>query len=68
MLGQVLFIAFAFSITTGTSVGIWLIFGAGLKRYLDDPLHYRVFNIAMAMLLVSSMSPVIVNLIKQYLA
>jgi threonine/homoserine/homoserine lactone efflux protein len=67
MLGQVLFIAFAFSVTAGISVGIWLIFGAGLKRYLDDPLHYRVFNIAMAMLLVSSMSPVIVNLIKQYL-
>jgi threonine/homoserine/homoserine lactone efflux protein len=67
MLGQVLFIAFAFSVTAGISVGIWLIFGAGLKRYLDDPLHYRVFNITMAMLLVSSMSPVIVNLIKQYL-
>lgn len=67
MLGHVLFIAFAFSITAGISVGIWLVFGAGLKRYLDNPLHYRVFNIVMAMLLVGSMSPVIINLIEQYL-
>ncbi|MBT3798743.1 MAG: LysE family translocator [Porticoccaceae bacterium] len=67
ILGHVLFIAFAFSITAGISVGIWLVFGAGLKRYLDNPLHYRVFNIVMAMLLVGSMSPVIINLIEQYL-
>ncbi len=67
MLGQILFIAFAFSVTAGISVGTWLIFGVGLKRYLDDPLHYRAFNIAMAILLVSSMSPVIATLIKQYL-
>jgi threonine/homoserine/homoserine lactone efflux protein len=67
ILGHVLFIAFAFSITAGISVGIWLVFGAGLKHYLDNPLHYRVFNIVMAMLLVGSMSPVIINLIEQYL-
>ena len=67
MLGQILFIAFAFSVTAGISVGTWLIFGVGLKRYLDDPLHYRAFNIAMAILLVSSMSPVIATLVKQYL-
>ncbi|MDE0875646.1 MAG: LysE family translocator [Porticoccaceae bacterium] len=67
MLGQILFIAFAFSITAGISVGIWLVFGAGLKRYLDDPLHYRVFNIVMATLLVGSMSPVIRDLVEYYL-
>ena len=67
MLGQILFIAFAFSITAGISVGISLVFGAGLKRYLDDPLHYRVFNIVMAMLLVGSMSPVIRDLVEYYL-
>tara|TARA_B110000977_G_scaffold37465_1_gene50358 strand:+ start:895 stop:1509 length:615 start_codon:yes stop_codon:yes gene_type:complete len=66
-LTQVLFIAFAFFITAAPSVMIWLIFGAGLKRYLDNALHNRMFNIVMALLLVVSMSPVINGLIQQYL-
>jgi|TARA_B110000902_G_scaffold104760_1_gene123778 threonine/homoserine/homoserine lactone efflux protein len=66
-LTQVLFIAFAFFITAAPSVMIWLIFGAGLKRYLDNALHNRIFNIVMALLLVVSMSPVINGLIQQYL-
>ena len=64
---QVLFIAFAFFITAAPSVTVWLIFGAGLKRYLENPLHNRTFNISMALLLIASMSPVINNLIQQYL-
>ena len=66
-LAQVLFIAFAFLITAGPSVMIWLMFGAGLKRYLDNTIHNRIFNIVMALLLVVSMSPVINGLIQQYL-
>ena len=66
-LTQVLFIAFAFFITAASSVMIWLIFGAGLKRYLENPRHNRTFNISMALLLIASMSPVINNLIQQYL-
>ena len=46
---------------------IWLMFGAGLKRYLDNAVHNRIFNIVMALLLVASMSPVINGLIQQYL-
>ena len=64
---QVLFIAFAFFITAAPSVAVWLIFGAGLKRYLENPRHNRTFNISMALLLIASMSPVINNLIQQYL-
>jgi len=66
-LTQVLFIAFAFFITAASSVMIWLIFGAGLKRYLENPRHNRTFNISMALLLIASMSPVISNLVQQYL-
>ena len=66
-LAQVLFIAFAFFITAAPSVAVWLIFGAGLKRYLENPRHNRTFNISMALLLIASMSPVINNLIQQYL-
>ena len=65
-LTQVLFIAFAFLITAGPSVMIWLVFGAGLKRYLDDALHNRIFNIIIALLLVISMLPVINSLVDRY--
>ena len=65
-LAQVLFIAFAFLITAGPSVMIWLVFGAGLKRYLDNALHNRIFNIIMGLLLVISMLPVINSLVDRY--
>lgn len=65
-LAQVLFIAFAFLITAGPSVMIWLMFGAGLKRYLDNALHNRIFNIIMGLLLVTSMLPVINSLVDRY--
>ena len=63
---QVLLIAFAFLITAGPSVMIWLVFGAGLKRYLDNALHNRIFNIIMGLLLVISMLPVINSLVDRY--
>ena len=63
---QVLLIAFAFLITAGPSVMIWLVFGAGLKRYLDNALHNRIFNIIMGLLLVTSMLPVINSLVDRY--
>tara|TARA_B110000914_G_scaffold146010_1_gene127835 strand:- start:53 stop:667 length:615 start_codon:yes stop_codon:yes gene_type:complete len=65
-LAQVLFIAFAFLITAGPSVMIWLVFGAGLKRYLDNAFHNRIFNIIMALLLVISMVPVINSLVDRH--
>lgn len=37
----------------------WLAFGAVVKRFLRDPLHARLFNVAMALLLVVSMLLVI---------
>ena len=65
-LAQVLFIAFAFLITAGPSVMIWLVFGAGLKRYLDNAVHNRIFNIIMGLLLVTTMLPVINSLVDRY--
>ena len=65
-LTQVLFIAFAFLITAGPSVMIWLVFGAGLKRYLDNAVHNRIFNIIMGLLLVTTMLPVINSLVDRY--
>ena len=55
---QVAIICISFALITFPCAGIWLVFGAGLQRFLRDPLQRRIFNIAMALLLVASIVPV----------
>jgi threonine/homoserine/homoserine lactone efflux protein len=55
---QVAIISISFGLITLPCAGIWLVFGAGLQRYLKDPVHRRTFNIAMALLLIASILPV----------
>ena len=38
--------------------GIWLLFGASMRRFLADPRRARPFNFAMAALLIASIAPV----------
>jgi threonine/homoserine/homoserine lactone efflux protein len=56
---QVLIICFSFALITFPCAGVWLVFGAGLQRFLRDPKHLKLFNIAMALLLVASILPVV---------
>lgn len=56
---QVVIICITFAIITLPCAGIWLVFGAGLQRFLKNPDNLRRFNIAMALLLVASILPVI---------
>ena len=56
---QVAIICITFALITLPCAGVWLVSGAGLQRFLRDPAHLRVFNIAMALLLVASILPVI---------
>ncbi len=65
---QVLVIGLAFFIVAFPCVGSWLIFGAGLRRLLKNNNHLKVFNVCMATLLVVSVLPVIVNLVRTYTA
>ncbi len=60
---QISIIALIFFITAVPSAATWLIFGAKLKHFLQNPKHQHIFNIVMALLLVSSMIPVLINLI-----
>jgi len=49
----------ALFVTIGTaSSAAWAAFGSGLRRLLKDPLHVRIFNVIMAVLLVGSLYPV----------
>ena len=56
---QVLIVAITFLVITLPSAGVWLIFGAGLQRFLKDPKHLQIFNLAMALLLIASILPVV---------
>lgn len=64
---QVLMIALAFFIVAFPCVGIWLVFGVGLKRYLKSATHQKMFNLAMALLLVASVLPVMKELAEHYI-
>lgn len=64
---QVVFIALAFFIVAFPCVGVWLCFGAVLKKHLKSAKQQKIFNLTMAILLIVSMFPVLKELITQYL-
>jgi threonine/homoserine/homoserine lactone efflux protein len=45
---------------TVLSTSTWAGFGVGLRRLLREPQHARIFNLAMALLLVASIVPMVV--------
>ena len=63
---QVIYISLIFLFVAFPCVGCWLFFGVGLRRYLRDPLHQKLFNVTMAILLVLSITPIISELITVY--
>ncbi len=48
-----------FTVISSLSVFTWTAFGLGLRRFLDRPVALRIFNVAMAMLLVASLYPLL---------
>jgi threonine/homoserine/homoserine lactone efflux protein len=48
-----------FGVSTILAVATWAGFGVALRRYLRDPAHARVFNVAMGVLLVVSIAPMV---------
>ena len=53
----------AFLVMSMPCVGLWLVFGALLRPLLAKPLAQRIFNIAMALLLVASVMPMLIELL-----
>jgi len=64
---QVAIICITFMIITFPCAGVWLVFGAGLQRFLRDPKHLAIFNLVMALLLVASILPVVWEMFAQAL-
>lgn len=65
---QVIYIALVFFVVSFPCVGIWLVFGSGLKKYLKSSKHQKIFNVSMALLLIGSILPVFKELVDQYVA
>lgn len=58
---QVLIVAGTFFLVSMPGAGCWLLFGAGLQRFLRDARYLRWFNVSMALLLVLSIVPIVVD-------
>jgi threonine/homoserine/homoserine lactone efflux protein len=54
----VMIVALVFAAVCGPATGTWTLFGVALRRWLQDPRANRIFNIAMALLLVASLWPI----------
>jgi len=52
-------IAALFAVVNAPTVAMWAAFGTTLRRWLTDARYVRVFNVAMAMLLVLSLYPLL---------
>jgi threonine/homoserine/homoserine lactone efflux protein len=58
---NVLLIAALFALVNCPSVGLWTMAGSLLRNWLDNPRVLRGFNIGMALLLVASLYPILVD-------
>ncbi len=55
---SVLVVSLIFGVTNLPCIASWAMFGAGLKRFLNDPKIIRIFNYVMAVLLIASLWPI----------
>jgi len=63
---QVFMITLAFLLVAFPCVGVWLVFGAWLRKVLTQPLFQRIFNILMGGILLLSVLPVIMEIWRYY--
>ncbi len=52
-------IALVYALVNAPSVAVWAAFGAALRNWLIHPRRLRIFNIAMAILLLASLYPIL---------
>jgi threonine/homoserine/homoserine lactone efflux protein len=52
-------VSVVFVVVNIPSISTWVLFGTGMKRFLNDPRHMKAFNVTMAFLLVASLAPIL---------
>lgn len=60
-IGNVLLIAVLFAVVNLPSVGVWTVLGSLLRQWLEQPARRRLFNLGMALLLVASLYPLLLE-------
>jgi threonine/homoserine/homoserine lactone efflux protein len=63
MVTSVLVVGTLFGVINLPCIAVWVGFGVGLRGFLEDPLRLRLFNISMAILLLISTLPLLVDAI-----
>lgn len=61
MVVSVLVVSAFFGVINLPCIAVWVGFGVGLRGFLEDPLRLRLFNISMAVLLLASTLPLLVE-------
>jgi threonine/homoserine/homoserine lactone efflux protein len=56
---SLLVVAAVFGAINLPSVGSWTLLGMQLRRFLNDPVRLRVFNVTMAVILVATLYPIV---------
>ncbi len=59
---SLLLLTLVFGVVNLPSVSAWAVFGSVLRKILHDPVKIRAFNLLMAVMLVASMSPIVMDL------
>lgn len=60
-IASVFAVGLVFGLVNIPSISAWVLFGAAMRNFLRNPRHLRVFNVTMALLLVVSMAPLVLN-------
>jgi threonine/homoserine/homoserine lactone efflux protein len=63
---SLLIVGAVFAAVNLPTVSLWTLFGVGLRRWLTDPARVRVFNIGMALLLLASVAPIALGLVRSW--
>lgn len=58
-LPSVLLVALIFGAVNLPSITVWVLLGTQIRRHLNDPVKLRVFNVVAALLLLSSLYPIL---------
>jgi threonine/homoserine/homoserine lactone efflux protein len=59
---SLLVVGFIFGLVNPPTIAAWTGFGVALRQYLQNPRFLRAFNVAMALLLIASMAPSLVDM------
>jgi threonine/homoserine/homoserine lactone efflux protein len=63
-LSQVLLVVLIFGTINFPLVACWGLFGSAMRRFLQDPKILKIFNVTMAILLVASLYPIVIPIVK----